>query len=208
MSRSSKKSRTKSRPVERPQNAIKNITLEAARQKFEAGDYGAILLGMYLCTQYRIQPPDWLINAFCDRVRSPENFETWDDAFGPPMPPGTKKAGREEKKNWVPLALKIHKLRARGIRGQALYEQAAEELNLRLDWQTVRDAYYRKSKNIRDILEHVAFSLEVELREVFSSPEEYEAWLVNLFSSPRINMISDLVGPKPTGLHLRKNAPR
>ena len=161
--------------------------LEEGRQKFEAGDYSVILRCMGLCTFYRIQPPDWLIDAFCDRVVRPENFETWDDAFGPPMPPGTKKAGREEKKNWIPLALKIRKLRAKGIRGQALYEQAAKELNLNLDWQTVRDAYYRESKSVRERVEYGASSLGIEVRVGIRSPsgrllissEEYDAWLKN-----------------------------
>ena len=97
------------------QNIIRSITLEAGRQQFEAGDYSVILNCMYLCTRHRIQPPDWLIDAFCDRVGSPVNFETWDDAFGSPMPKGTKQAAREEKKSWVALSLKIRKLRARGI---------------------------------------------------------------------------------------------
>src|SRR5262249_14476744 len=160
MSRSTKKGRTESGWVYKPsedrwvyeaperlQDAIKNKALETARQKFEAGDHSVILNCMYLCTFFRIQPPDWLIDAFCDRVGGRHNFETWDDTFGPPMPPGTKKARREEIENWVPLALKIRKLRARGIRGEALYEQAAKELKLRGGWQAVRDAYYRKPKN-------------------------------------------------------------
>src|SRR5262245_33834060 len=163
MNRSTKKGRTRS-PWVWLQNTIKSKTLEAARQKFEAGDYSVILNCMYLCTYHRVQPPDWLIGAFCDRVGSPENFETWDDAFGPPMPPGTKKARREEIKNWVPLALKIRKLRAKGIRGQALYEQAADELKLRGGWQAVRDAYYRKPKNLRDSVDEAATELETEIR--------------------------------------------
>src|SRR5262245_6796959 len=126
MSRSTKKGQTKSGWVYKPPKRLQNGILETGRQKFEAGDYSEILNCMWLCTFFRIQPPDWLIDAFCDRVGSRENFETWDDAFGPPMPPGTKKARREEIKNWVPLALKIRELRARGIRGQALYEQAAD----------------------------------------------------------------------------------
>jgi hypothetical protein len=187
MSRSTKQRRAKSSFEEFVQDTIKNITLEAARQEFEAGDHRVILNCMYLCTWHRVQPPDWLIDAFCDRVEAPENFETWDDAFGPPMPKGTKKAGREGKKNWVPLALKIRKLRAKGIRGQTLYEQAAHELGLRGGWEAVRDAYYRKPKNFRDMLEYGAESLEAAVRErirspdgrVLVSPEEYEAWLRN-----------------------------
>jgi hypothetical protein len=187
MNRSAKQRRTKSGFVEATQNTIKNKTLEAARRKFEAGDYGVILKCMYLCTYHRVQPPDWLIYAFCDRVGSPENFETWDHAFGPPMPPGTKKARREEIKNWVPLALKIRKLRARGIRGQALYEQAADELSLRGGWESVRDAYYRKPKNLRESVEFAVSELEAEVREGIRRPKgqllvslkEYEAWLKN-----------------------------
>jgi hypothetical protein len=191
MSPSTKKGRIKSRWVYKPpkqlQNAIKNKTLEAARQKFEAGDYRVILKCMYLCTHHRVPPPDWLIDAFCDRVGSPENFETWDDAFGSPMPKGTKQAAREEKKNWVPLALKIRKLRAKGIRGQELYEQAADELKLRAGWESVRDAYYRKPKNSRELVEFAASELEAEIREgirrsdgrLVISLEEYDAWLKN-----------------------------
>jgi hypothetical protein len=187
VSRSAKKGRTESRFLEPLQNLIKNKTLEAARQKFEAGDYKEILTCMYLCTYWRIQPPDWLRDAFCDRVGSREDFETWDNAFGPPMPPGTKKARREGEKNWVPLALKICQLRAKGIRGQALYEQAADELGLRGGWEAVRDAYYRKSKGLRDSVEFAFSSLEAEKREKIRSPdgrllvslEEYEAWVAN-----------------------------
>ena len=194
MSRSTKKGRTK-----RLQNGI----LETGRQQFEAGDYGAILNCMWLCTFWRIQPPDWLIDAFCDRVGSRENFETWDDAFGPPMPPGTKKARREEIKNFVPLALKIRELRARGIRGQALYEQAADDLKLKGDWQTVRDAYYRRLKNLRDSMEEAASELEAERREGIRLPggrlavsdKEYAAWHKNYWR-------------KRIRLHLRRNHPR
>ena len=195
MSHSTKKGRTKSRFVyetpEALQNAIKDKTLEAARKKFEAGNYRVILNCMYLCTSCRVQPPDWLRDAFCDRVGAPENFETWDDAFGPPMPRGTKRAGREEIKNWVPLVLKIRELRARGIRGQALYEQAAAELHLRRGWEAVRDAYYRKSKNWREIVEYSVSSLEAQVREKILSPkgqllvsqEEYVAWLENYMNT-------------------------
>jgi len=167
------------------QNAIKN-TVEAERQKFETGDYSVILKCMWLCTFFRTQPPDWLIDAFCERVGQPHNFETWDDAFGPPMPPGTKRARREEVKNWVPLALKIRELRARGVKGQALYEQAADELKLRGDWQTVRDAYYRMPKISREWVELAASELEEEILErngqiAFSDEEdeEFTAWLIN-----------------------------
>lgn len=173
------------------QNTIRNITLEAARQQFEAGDYSVILNCMYLCTYYRVQPPDWLIDAFCDRVERPENFKTWDDAFGPPMPKATKQAAREEKKNCVRLAHKIRKLRAKGIRGQALYEQAADELKLRGGWQAVRDAYYRRGKNFRHMREYAASLGEAQVREKISSPngkllvslEEYEAWLEHYFKA-------------------------
>ena len=147
------------------QNTIRNITLEAARQQFEAGNYSVILNCMYLCNYFRVQPPDWLIDAFCDRVGSPENFETWDDAFGSPMPKGTKQAAREEKKNRVRLAHKIRKLRAKRIRGQALYEQAADELKLRGGWQAVRDAYYRREKNFRDMGEYAASLGEAQVRD-------------------------------------------
>src|SRR5262249_50881107 len=99
----------------------------------------------------------------------------------------TKKAGREEKKNWVPLALKIRELRAKGVKGQALYEQAAAELGLNRGWEAVRDAYYGKGKHWRDAVEYGASSLEAEVREGIRSPagkilvslEEYEAWLKN-----------------------------
>ena len=173
------------------QNIIRNITLEAARQQFEAGDYSVILNCMYLCTYFRVQPPDWLIDAFCDRVERPENFETWDDAFGSPMPKGTKQAARKEKKNWVRLALKIRKLRAKGIRGQALYEQAADELGLRGGWESIRDAYYRRPKKVRDMMEYATASLEAQVREKIRSPdgkllvslEEYEAWLEHYFKA-------------------------
>jgi hypothetical protein len=161
-------------------------TLEEARKKFEAGDYGVILKSMRFCARQRVQPPDWLISAFCDRVGNPENFETWDHAFGPPMPKGTKQAAREEKKNWVPLALKIRELRTRGIRGEALYEQAAKELRLG-SWQTVRDAYYRKPRIVRDMVSLAANVLEAAVREGIKQPdgqlavslEEFEDWLID-----------------------------
>ena len=172
--------------VELEERMVIYETLEEARKEFEAGDYEVILKSMRLCARQRVQPPDWLISAFCDRVESPENFKTWDDAFGPPMPKGTKQAAREEKKSWVRLALKIRELKTRGIRGEALYEQAAKELRLG-SWQTVRDAYYRKPKNVRDMVSLAASVLEAAVREGIKQPdgqlavslEEFEDWLID-----------------------------
>jgi hypothetical protein len=141
-----------------------NQELEAARQEFEAGNYKVILKYMYICTCNEIMPPIWLAEAFCDRVGRPENFETWDDAFGPPMPRGTKRARREEMRKWVQLALEIRKLRAKGIKGEELYRQAAYVFGS-LDWQTVRDAYYRKPKDARDTLEKAASFMESQFRK-------------------------------------------
>jgi hypothetical protein len=137
---------------EERKEAIKNNFLNVkARREFEAGDQTVILECMFLCTWFHIEPPDWLEDAFCDRAGSPEKFETWDDAFGPPMPKGTKKAGRQEKRNWLRLARKIQVLRAKGIRGKDAYEQAAKELGLRGGWEAIRDAYYRIPKRIREL---------------------------------------------------------
>jgi hypothetical protein len=185
---------------------------ERGRKKFEAGDCDVILPCMYLCTWFRMPPPLWLRDAFCDRAGSPENFETWNDAFGPPMPHGTKKAAREKEKNYVSLVLKIRELRARGIRGQALYEQAADELSLGRSWEAVRDAYYSRPKNARDGVEFAASALEAEVREKIRSPdgqlavslEKYVAWLkahskVNLWDAihTRLSRIQPSASSKP-----------
>jgi hypothetical protein len=134
-------------------DGIKNNFLGKARQRFEAGDQTVIMECMFLCMWLEIEPPDWLRDAFCDRAGAPTKFETWDDAFGPPMPKGTKRARRQEIRNWVRLARKIQELRTRGVRGQNLYELAARELGLRGGWETIRDSYYRIPKRIRDCSE-------------------------------------------------------
>jgi hypothetical protein len=196
VSRSTKQHQAKSHAAERTQDIIQNKTLEGARQKFEAGNYKVILKCMYICMKFRIQPPVWLAEAFCNRVGSPENFETWDDAFGPPMPRGTKRARREEIKDWAPLALEIYKLRAKGIRGQAQYEQAAKVFSGR--WETVRDAYYREPKYIRDMMEYLFRFMEARVREkIFSpdgqclvSPEELDSWLENYFETHKPKLLS------------------
>jgi hypothetical protein len=185
VSRSTKRHQAKKPALEKMQDIIQNRTLEIARQEFEAGDYKVILTCMLLCTRFSIQPPVWLAEAFCDRVGRPEDFETWDDAFGPPMPRGTKRARRQEIKDWLPLALKIHELRAKGIRGQALYEQAAKVFSGK--WETVRDCYYRQPKYIRSLAEGVFRFREALVREkilspdghCLVSPEEHEFWMEN-----------------------------
>ena len=104
---------------------------------------------------------------------------------------GQNKLPGKKKKNWVLLALKIRKLRAKGIRGQALYEQAADELGLRGGWESIRDAYYRRPKKVRDMMEYATASLEAQVREKIRSPdgkllvslEEYEAWLEHYFKA-------------------------
>jgi hypothetical protein len=141
------------RPVkEETLDGIKNKFLVKARQEFEAGDQTVILRCMFLCMWLEIEPPDWLRDAFCDRAGGSTKFKTWDDAFGPPMPKGTKKAGRQEQRNSIRLARKIQELRAKGVRGQNLYQLAAKELGLRGGWEAVRDAYYRIPKIIREMI--------------------------------------------------------
>jgi hypothetical protein len=133
-------------------DGIKNKFLVKARQRFEAGDQTVIMECMFLCMWLEIEPPDWLRDAFCDRAGGSTKFETWDDAFGPPMPKGTKKARREEIRNSIRLARKIPELRAKGVRGKNLYELAAKELGWRGGWEAVRDAYYRIPKTIREMI--------------------------------------------------------
>jgi hypothetical protein len=151
----SRKPRQAAEPLWDPNFTWLPASLERARQKFEAGDNTVILKWMFFCTANHIQPPEWLALAFCIRACSPEEFETWDDAFGPPMPKGTKRARREEIKNQIPLALKVHELKAKGVKGdRALFEQAAKELGLARDWKTVRDSFYRQPEYLRDSFKH------------------------------------------------------
>jgi hypothetical protein len=167
---------------------FKNKTLERAHQKFKAGDHIEVLTCMYLCTLFRVSPPDWLRDAFCDRVGAYNELETWDHAFGPPMPKGTKKAARREKRNLVPLAVKIQELRAKGVKGQDLYDLAAKELGLRGGWEAVRDAYYRIPKQFRILIELSFLQLKAEtLRERIKNPDGplprekiAEKWLAQL----------------------------
>jgi hypothetical protein len=169
-------------------DVFKNKTLEKARQKFEAGDLTEILSCMHLCMLFRVSPPDWLRDAFCARVGHPEKFEKWDDAFGLPVPKGTKKAGREEKRNENSLAIKIPELRARGEKGRDLYELAAKELGLRGGWEAVRDAYYRIPKHLRILVELSFTQLRAEIiREKIENPNSppssekiMEKWLTQL----------------------------
>ena len=174
---------------EEAQKFIKQ-SVESSRQKLEAGDYSVILIGMWLCTYFRMQPPRWLVDAFGDRISQPAKFKTWDEAFGPPMPKGTKKARREVEVTRDLLALKIHQLRAKGVRGQALYEQANAELGLgSRSWEAVRDTYYRESKKIRDVREAAFNIIKAAQREkIYSSdvqlmvsPEEFNTWVENYF---------------------------
>jgi hypothetical protein len=169
-------------------DVLKNKTLVRARQRFEAGDRTEVLRCMYLCMLFRVPPPDWLRDAFCDRVGAHKELETWDHAFGPPMPKGTKKAGREESRNESLLASKIPELRARGVRGQDLYEQAAKELGLRGGWEAVRDAYYRIPKQLRILVKLSLTQLRAEIiREKIKNPngplsheKVLEKWLPQL----------------------------
>jgi hypothetical protein len=117
--------------------------LEEHRRQFEAGDQTVILPCVCLCMGLRIEPPEWLEAAFRDRVWKPYNFKTWNDAFGPPMPKGIKKARREEIKNGMRLVHKVQELKKRGIKGQALFERAAKEVGLKKGWEATRDFYYR-----------------------------------------------------------------
>ena len=133
-----------------------NETLEEARRKFERGDYSVLLGTMKGCLDFGVLPAPWLVEAFCDRVGHPEEYKTWDDAFGPPLPKGTKEARRKEMKNASALREKIRALRAQNIKGQDLYERAGAELALSCGWETVRDAYYREPKVIRDLSDRFA----------------------------------------------------
>ena len=142
------------RPVkEETLDGIKNKFLVKARRDFEAGNQAVILPCVSLCLWLGIQPPEWLEDAFCSRAGAPWKFEKWEDAFGPPMPKGTKKAARQEIRNILRLERKIREIRAKGVKGRDLYEQAAKELGLRGGWQTIRDAYYRIAKPIREYKE-------------------------------------------------------
>jgi hypothetical protein len=153
-------------------DVFKNKTLAKARQNFEAGDRTEVLRCMYLCMLFRVPPPDWLRDAFCDRVGAYNELEKWEDAFGPPMPKGTKKAGRQEKRNLVPLAVKVQELRRRGVRGRNLYELAAKELGLRGGWEAVRDQYYRIPKQFRILIELSFVQLRMEIiREKIKNPD-------------------------------------
>jgi len=198
MKRATRPRRTK-RPFtgeisEEVQQLIKQ-SVESTHQKLEAGDYSVILSGMWLCTYFRIQPPRWLVDALGERILEPAKFKTWDEAFGPPMPRGTKKARREKELTRVPLALKIQQLRAKGVRGQALYEQANAELGLgSRSWEAVRDAYYLDPKKFRNVWEAFFNIISAAKREkIYSSdvqlmvsPQEFNTWAENYFKmNPR-----------------------
>jgi hypothetical protein len=179
--------------VERYRDKAERV-FDDTRRRLESGDRSAILSSMHFCTFYRIPPPDWLATAFCDAFESCERYQTWDDAFGPPMPKGTKNARRKMRR--YDLAAKITELReVRGAAGQALYEQAATELKNEQpetelkNWQTVRDIYYRVPNEVRGVLRDIyrfvthivlaerRYGIRLPSGELAVSPEEALAWL-------------------------------
>ena len=170
MSRSNKQRRSKSGSDTVVEHV--NATLEAARPKFERGDYTVILDTLRVCLDFGVLPAPWLVTAFCDRVRHPEEYKTWDDAFGPPLPKGTKKARRQEMKNASALISKVRALRAQNIKGRDLWERAGAELGLGVGWETVRDAYYRQPKGIRLVSDRFHECFEALGQELSQKPTD------------------------------------
>jgi hypothetical protein len=164
--------------------------LERIGRAIKGGDTNAILHGLRLCFDLNITPPGWLTKAFCKRINKAVDYESWDQAFGRPRKKGGKEAGRELKKHAVKIWLKVRELRASGMRGDEVFREAAADLPIHRDWQTVRDAYYDNPK-LRGFLEWAAESVEAMEQEQIRGPDgafkvsldEYARWLVKWFEA-------------------------
>src|SRR5262249_27007051 len=76
-------------------------------------------MAMSLFVLWRRPPPKWLAAAFVDAIMT--DCKSWDEVFGRPP---------RRKKHWPGLLSKIRELKAKGVKGEALFKQAANELSL------------------------------------------------------------------------------
>ena len=129
------------------------------RRHVENGEKEVILLGMFLFTVWRRLPPGWLAAAFFEAVTT--DCKSWDEVFGRPS---------RRKKRQGGLLSKMRELKAQGVKGEALFKQAANELSPRRGWRTVRDAYYDVPESERIFDEWVSQFAEAAKREAIRLP--------------------------------------
>jgi len=132
---------------------------DKGRRDFESGQKSVILTAMSLFVLWRRLPPKWLAAAFVDAIMT--DCKSWDEVFGRPP---------RRKKHWPGLLSKIRELKAQGVKGEALFKQAANELSPRRGWRTVRDAYYDVPEPERIFDEWVSQFAEAAKREAIRLP--------------------------------------
>lgn len=76
------------------------LDLHAMRRRFEAGDSYALMLAIRVCANHDLAMPDWLAHAYIRAFDNVHGFRTnsWDDAFGRPIPKGAQATRLREKR--------------------------------------------------------------------------------------------------------------
>jgi hypothetical protein len=120
-------------------------TIEELQGQYEDGDEFALLHAVHECAMRELVMPDWVAQAYIDRLRQVTHFKvrTLDEAFGSYLPKSAKlSAHRQAREKGIIAYYEVKERHEAGESiGEALFEDVGQELALGAS--KVRDYYYQ-----------------------------------------------------------------
>ena len=112
--------------------------------RYRHGNKGALLEAIGASFMVSAEPPLWAREEFVKISQSTP--DSWDDAFGPPVPKGkSAKAARRDRASGPKVITAVNRARKRGTKFPEAFDEAAESPEIReyeLSGAKVREIYY------------------------------------------------------------------
>lgn len=127
--------------------------LAKLRSEFQAGDKGALIVGLVYCAEYNLLMPAWVRNGVLALMMIEiEGQRSWDDVLGKPHSKGKhlrpKKSGDLKEMEVYNMVRYIIDNNKNVSIGEALFEAVGNELDMSMS--QARNLYYKYKKSIEE----------------------------------------------------------
>jgi hypothetical protein len=108
-----------------------------SRVRFHGGDKQQLMDMIIICCELNAPLPSWVSQAL--QTARYSKFKSWDEIFGKPVRMKTRLERMHRRAAW----LEVRRLKKRGLPvDEALFQKAAENLQIGIGGSTVRNLYY------------------------------------------------------------------